>query len=106
MKKIRINPYNVLNGKKLPDLQVDKIPEQGDPLEIDNELYFVCEIDKNRTEDRPSFGLIPLVVRDPAKVKNIGDYIKCLTIAHRRVQFVNDKGTCDFESCNEMRISK
>ena len=106
MKKIQIIPYNVIDGKKLPDLQVEKLPEEGDPLEIDNELYFVCEKYRNQTEDHPAIGLIPLVVRDPAKVKNIKDYIKCLSIAHRKVQFNNENGTCDFESCNEMRISK
>lgn len=106
MNKLIISPYNVIDGKELPQLPVDKIPEKGDPLEIDNELYFVCVMDNSRTEEEPMIGVIPLVVRNPASVKNIKEYIKCLSIAHRRVQFKNSNGNCDFEGCNEMQISK
>jgi len=49
-------------------------------------------------------GVIPLVVRNPAKVLNIKDYIQCLSIAHRKVQFKNDKGICDLDNSSEMII--
>ena len=105
MNKLKISPYNVIDGKYLPELPVDKIPDEGDPLEIDKELYFVCDKDKSQSEDQLVIGVIPLVVRDPAKVKNIKEYINCLSIAHRKVQFKNDKGICDLDNCDEMIIS-
>lgn len=58
-----------------------------------------------KIEDPLAIGLIPLVVRDPVKVKNIKEYINCLSIAHRKVVFKNDKGICDLSNCNEMIIS-
>jgi hypothetical protein len=105
MSKLKISTYNVIDGKYLPEILVDKIPDKGDPLEIDKELYFVCEKDIPQSEDPLTIGLIPLVVRDPVKVKNIKEYINCLSIAHRKVQFKNDEGICDLSNCNEMTIS-
>jgi len=106
MKKIQIIPYNVIDGKKFPELMVDQIPEKGDPLEIDKELYFVCENDdKLLLGNHNEIGVIPLVIRDPTKVKNIKEYINCLSIAHRRVNFKNENGSCDLDECNEMIIS-
>jgi hypothetical protein len=106
MKKLLIAPYNVVDGKHLPELPVEKIPAEGDPLEIDSELYFVCVNENIRSDDHSVIGVIPLVIRDPSKVKNIQEYIRCLSLAHRKVQFKNDNGNCDFEDCNEMSISK
>jgi hypothetical protein len=50
-------------------------------------------------------GVIPLVVRNPSKVLNIESYIKCLSLAHRKVKFKNDKGTCGLDDCKEMIIT-
>jgi len=49
--------------------------------------------------------VIPLVVRNPSNVEDIDEYIKCLSIAHRRVQFKNKNGICDITNCDEMVIS-
>ena len=45
------------------------------------------------------------VVRNPRDVTNIRDYIQCLSLAHRKVQFKNDKGICDLDNCDEMIVS-
>jgi hypothetical protein len=50
-------------------------------------------------------GVIPLVVKNPAKVDNINSYVKCLSIAHRRIQFRKNNHICDFNDCDEMIIS-
>lgn len=105
MSKLIISTYNVIDGKHLPEILVDKIPDKGDPLEIDKELYFVCEKDIPQSEGPLAIGLIPLVIRDPVKVKNIKEYINCLSVAHRKVKFKNDEGICDLSNCNEMIIS-
>jgi len=105
MNKLKISPYNVIDGKSLPELPVDKLPNEGDPLEIEKELYFVCEKDIPQSGDSLVIGVIPLVVRDPTKVKNIKEYLNCLSIAHRKVQFKNAKGICDLDNCDEMIIS-
>jgi hypothetical protein len=105
MSTILIKPFNVVDHTDLPEMSVDQLPSDGDPLEINGELYFVCE-NKYKQKSYPrAIGVIPLVVRDPAKILNIQNYIHCLSIAHRKVQFRNDKGICDLDNCNEMIIS-
>ena len=105
MNKVMIKPFNVVDNTDLPEMSVDQIPTDGDPLEIKEELYFVCEQNYKQHADPPVIGVIPLVVRNPAKVLNIKKYIQCLSIAHRKVHFKNDKGICDLDNCNEMIIS-
>ena len=43
MNKIVIKPFNVVDHTDLPEMSVDQIPTDGDPLEIKGELYYVCE---------------------------------------------------------------
>jgi hypothetical protein len=105
MKKLAIRPFDVVAGADLPEMSVDQIPAEGDPLEINGELYFVCEKNWLQQADPPVIGVIPLVVRNPSQVLNIKEYIQCLSIAHRRVQFKNENGICDLENCDEMIIS-
>jgi hypothetical protein len=105
MSRIVIKPYNVVDKVHLPEISVDCIPTDGDPLEIEKELYFVCESDSGPETDLPVIGVIPLVVRNPCNVPNIRDYIKCLSLAHRKVQFKNKKGACDLDHCEKMIIS-
>ena len=105
MNKIVIIPYDVIAHADLPELSVDQIPSDGDPIEIKGELYFVCEQNYRQNADPRMIGVIPLVVRNPAKVENIQNYIKCLSIAHRKVQFKKDQGICDLDNCDEMIIS-
>jgi hypothetical protein len=105
MGKTVIKPFNVIDNSELPEVAFDKPPSEGDPVEIEDEMYYVCEINRQEQSGQVAVGLIPLVVRDPTKIKKIGQYLNCLSIAHRKVLFKNENGSCDFESCNEMRIS-
>ena len=105
MGKVKIKPFNVVDNTELPEMSVDQIPTDGDPLEINREIYYVCENNDQKKSEPGVIGVIPLVVRNPAKVENIETYIKCLSIAHRKVLFKNSKGICDLESCEEMIIS-
>jgi hypothetical protein len=105
MNKAVIKPFNVVDNSHLPEMSVDQIPTDGDPLEIKGEMYYVCENIYTQKADPPLIGVIPLVVRNPANVLNIESYIRCLSIAHRKVTFKNSKGTCDLENCDEMIIS-
>lgn len=100
-----IKPVNVVDYSDLPEISVDHTLSDGDPVEINGELYFVCEQSYKQQVDPPLIGVIPLVVRNPANVSNIKKYIDCLSIAHRKVQFKNKKGTCDLDNCDEMIIS-
>ncbi len=105
MKRIKIKPFNVIDSTELPLMMVDRIPVDGDPLEIEKEMYYACEtkyLEKNGIQE---VGVIPLVVRNPNNVVNIKNYIKCLSIAQRRIQFRKDNNICDFNDCNEMIIS-
>jgi len=105
MADIVIKPYNVIDKSELPELRVSNLPTDGDPLEIDKEMYYVCE-SNNKSQSGPiEIGVIPLVVRNPAMVSNINSYLKCLSLAHRKVQFKNRRGSCDMENCDEMVIS-
>lgn len=103
MKEAKI--YNVTDKIALPSMGFENYPEEGDPLEIDKEMYFVCEIEYNREGHIDSIGVIPLVVKNPRNVKNIKNYINCLSVAHRRVRFRKGSMTCDFDECDEMIVS-
>ena len=105
MSRIVIKPYDVVAKAYLSEISVDRIPTDGDPLEIEKELYFVCEGDTGQQADPPVIGVIPLVVRNPRNVTNIKDYIKCLSLAQRKVQFKYKKEDCDLDNCDEMIIS-
>jgi hypothetical protein len=106
MNKMVIKPFNVIDQSHLPEVPVDKFPTDGDPLEIEGEMYYVCRDVLNQKSDTRVIGVIPLVVRNPSRVSNINEYIRCLTIAHRRVQFIDKKGgCCDLDSCDEMIIT-
>jgi hypothetical protein len=105
MNKLVITPFNVVDKAKLPEMVVDRRPSDGDPLEINGELYYVCENISLQQADSPMIGVIPLVVRNPSKVTDIEKYIECLSLAHRKVLFKNAKGICNLTNCDEMIIS-
>lgn len=105
MNKIVIKPYNVVDNTDLLLFNVDKVPAERDPIEINGEMYYVCEKNYGQEAGFQKIGVIPLVVRNPAKVLNIQNYIKCLSIAHRRLQFTKNKKICDLDNCDEMIIS-
>lgn len=105
MSKVVIKPINVIDHTQLPEMTVNQIPTDGDPLEIKGEMYYVCETVFKQQFDFLQIGVIPLVVRNPSKVLNINSYIECLSLAHRKVQFKNAKGICDLDNCDEMIIS-
>jgi len=100
-----IRPVNVIENTELPDVSVSQMPTDGDPIEIEGEMYYVCDSAVTKTPGSLEIGVIPLVVRNPASVLNIKEYIKCLSIAHRKVRFRNEKGSCDLDNCEEMIIS-
>jgi hypothetical protein len=105
MERIIIKPYNIVDNTELPEVSVDQIPADGDPLEINKELYYVCRNILGTNTDHQKIDVIPLVVRNPSRVANIKEYIRCLSIAHRRVLFKNANGICDLENCDEMIIT-
>lgn len=102
---MKIKSFNVIDQSDLPEITVGNLPSEGDPLEIEGEIYYVCEIDDAGTESSGKIGVIPLIVKNPARVKNIGTYIKCLSTAHRRIQFRKKNNSCDMNECDEMIIS-
>ena len=105
MLKADVRVYDVLDKNVLPHFTTGSIPQEGDPVEINHEMYYVCEKNCDPDGNLVSLGLIPLVVRNPREVKNIKEYINCLAIAHKRVQFRKNNKTCDFDECDEMIIT-
>ena len=105
MDKTVVKLYDVVADTDLPEISVEHLPSDGDPIEINNELYFVCERDY-READVPVVGVIPLVVRNPSSVSNIEQYVRCLSMAHRKVLFKNQEGNnTDLQHSEEMIIS-
>jgi hypothetical protein len=104
MNKKILKLYDVITDTKLPDLSVSELPSEGDPIEINGEMYFVCE--RNYAEpDNPEIGVIPLIVKNPSSVVNINQYVKCLSTAQRRIRFRNKNGSSSLENSEEMIIS-
>jgi hypothetical protein len=106
MSKVKIKPFNVIDHTNLPEITVDRLPVDGDPLEIDREMYYVCETKCKENNGLQKIGVIPLVVKNPSMVQNIKSYIDCLSIAHRRIQFRKNNNICDLNDCDEMIISQ
>lgn len=104
MDKRVIKLYNVVDNEELPQIIVEDLPSDGDPIELNNDMYYVCErlIDD---QEEPKIGVIPLVVRNPSSISNIDKYLHCLSMAHRRVQFRNKHGYTDFAGSEEMIIT-
>ncbi len=105
MKSAILKPINIIDNTELPEISVNHTLTDGDPIEIKGEMYYVCDSSDIKQSGSMEIGVIPLVVRNPAKVTNIKEYIKCLSIAHRKVQFQNENGACDLNNCDEMIIS-
>jgi hypothetical protein len=105
MSKVKIKPFNVVDHTDLPEIKLDRLPVDGDPIEIESEMYYACEITNQETDGVRKIGVIPLVVKSPTKVQNIKSYINCLSIAHRRIQFRKRNNICDLNDCDEMIIT-
>jgi len=103
MDKKVIKLYDVIGDADLPELSFERLPADGDPIEIEGEMYYVCERDFVQ-ESPPAIGVIPLVVRNPSSVSNIDEYVRCLSKAHRKILFKNKKGETDLENSDEMII--
>ena len=105
MSKLKIRPFNVIDHTDLPEIKLDRLPVDGDPIEIESEMYYTCETTNQETDGVRKIGVIPLVVKNPTKVQNIKNYINCLSIAHRRIQFRKRNNICDLNDCDEMIIT-
>jgi hypothetical protein len=105
MSKVNIKIFDVVDNTPLPVITVDQVPHEGDPLEINGEMYYICEKKCDQPDGHHEIGVIPLVVKNPSRVENIQSYIHCLSIAHRRIQFKKGENICDLEGCDEMVIS-
>lgn len=104
MDKKVIKLYNVVDNEDLPEILVEDLPADGDPIELNDDMYYVCERLYDNQEE-PKIGVIPLIVKNPASVSNIEQYLKCLSMAHRKVLFKNKLGITNLESSEEMIIS-
>lgn len=104
MSKISFNLIDVVDNTTLPTVTMEQIPVEGDPIEINGTTYYVCEKNLGKDNELQSIGVIPLVVKNPVNVRNIQSYIKCLSIAHRRVSFRRGNSNCTLEDCDEMII--
>ncbi len=102
---MKIKPFNVIDHTELPEITVDRIPVNGDPVEIEQEMYYACETEHQEPDGILKIGLIPLVVKNPSGISNIESYIKCLSMAKRRIQFRKENNICDLTDCDEMVIS-
>ena len=83
---ITIKPFNVIDRTELPEVTVDSVPVNGDPLEIDSQMYFICETKNQVANGRQSVGVIPLVIKNTTKIKSMESYLESLHVALRRMQ--------------------
>ncbi|HEX2974402.1 MAG TPA: hypothetical protein VHO68_00560, partial [Bacteroidales bacterium] len=88
---------------ELSEMLVDDLPVDGDPFEINGEIYFVCEKNLN-DRSKPVIGVIPLVVRNPSSVSNINHYLDCLSVAHKKVLFRKGQEESDLSNSDKMII--
>ena len=43
MRKVKIKLFNVVDRTGLPEIKMDRLPVDGDPVEIESEMYFASE---------------------------------------------------------------
>lgn len=84
---MKIKPFNIIDRTELPEVTTENLPVAGDPLEIENEMYYVCETECREKDELRKVGVIPLVLKNPNRVENMGIYYKYLSIAIRRMQY-------------------
>ena len=85
---LTIKPFNVIDRTELPEVTVDRAPDNGDPLKIDSQMYLVCEANSQVTDGRQTIGVIPLVYRNANKAVNTETYQESLSVALRRMQSI------------------
>ena len=83
---ITIRPFNVIDRTELPEVTVDSVPVNGDQLEIDSQMYFICETKNQLADGRQTVGVIPLVIKNTTKIKSMESYLESLHVALRRMQ--------------------
>ena len=83
---ITIRPFNVIDRTELPEVKVDSVPVNGDPLEIDSQMYYICETINQVADGRQTVGVIPLVIRNATKINSMESYLESLYVALRRMQ--------------------
>lgn len=94
---MKLKPYNIIDRAELPEIMADQFPVNGDPLEINDEMYYVCETNCREKEGMQWIGVIPLVIKNPGRVKNIESYKKYLAVALRRNQFLKRNNILNFK---------
>jgi hypothetical protein len=82
---MEVKVFNLTDKAELQSITIEACPPDGEPIEINNEMYYVCETECDESGEIKSIGVIPLVAKDPGKIKDIKGYVNCLSIAHKRV---------------------
>lgn len=88
--QLTIKPFNVIDRNELSEMTVDRLPVDGDPLEINWEMYYVCETNSQQKDYPLKIGVIPLVIKNPKMAENIEHYLRYLSVAKRKIQYRND----------------
>lgn len=81
-----IKPYNVIDRSDLKEITVDRIPAVGDTLEVDSDLYLVCDIHNVVNDCTQAVGVIPIVYKTENKAFNTENYLESLYVALKRMQ--------------------
>lgn len=82
---ITIKPFNVIDRTNLKEVTVDRIPVIGDPVEVDSNMYLICDIHNQVNEGVQSVGVIPLVYKTNNAL-NTENYLESLNVALRKMQ--------------------
>lgn len=102
MKPEMINEvYDVTDNSSLPPVPVDRCTKIGDPLEINHEMYYICEMNYTGDGELSSVGVIPLVVRNTVSVEDIQGYLNCLSLARGRDLKRNGEEPGDPDECSD-----
>lgn len=81
-----IKPYNVIDRTDLKEVTVDRVPVIGDPLEVDSNMYLICDMDNQVNDGGQSVRVVPLVYKNGNKAFNTENYLESLYIALLRMQ--------------------
>jgi len=84
--QITVIPYNVIDRTELPLVWLDKIPENGESLEIASMKYYVCGTEYHGKGGLTTIKVIPCVIRYNSKGWAFGSYFDSLASALSRME--------------------
>ncbi len=83
---ITVIPFNIIDRTELPSVRLDQVPVNGDTMEINSQIYYVCDTDDVKYDHYQTVRVIPGIIGNTFKGAVSGSYFESLSAAITRLQ--------------------